>query len=109
MLTVMAVDFERIRELKLTAKWGIDNEEKKEAIFRLSQYGKEGLSAIQEILTVTAYDDIKQACIDAIKSLGRKRTKMIHKKENSSKNHKPSFTKRKKTNTNRKSPKYSHH
>jgi hypothetical protein len=86
MFTVMAVqDSESIRELKLTAKWGINNEEKKKAISELLQYGNEGASAIREILAVTSYADIKQACIDAIKSIARKQAETPHKVVNSSK------------------------
>jgi hypothetical protein len=65
-----STDSERIRQLKLTAKWSSDNYEKKKAISQLLQYGDGGLPAIQEILAITAYDDIRQACIDAISSLG---------------------------------------
>jgi hypothetical protein len=65
-----STDSERIRQLKLTAKWSSDNYEKKKAISQLLQYGDGGLPAIQEILVITAYDDIRQACIDAISSLG---------------------------------------
>jgi hypothetical protein len=81
-------DSESIRELKLTAKWGIDIEEKKKAISGLLQYGHEGTSAIREILAVTAYADVKQACIDAIKSIGRKQMQTLHKVDNSSKKRK---------------------
>jgi hypothetical protein len=79
---------ESIKELKLTAKWGIDNEEKKKAIFGLLQYGHEGASAIREILGVTAYADVKQACIDAIKSIGRKQMEAHHKEKNKGKKRK---------------------
>jgi hypothetical protein len=60
----------RIRELKLTAKWAPDNYEKKQAILQLLECGDEALPAIQEVLAITAYDDLKQTCIDAISSLG---------------------------------------
>jgi hypothetical protein len=63
-----------IKELKMTAKWSTDGSEKKGAILELLQYGNNGLLAIQEILSVTAYDDIRQACIEAIKSIGKMQT-----------------------------------
>ncbi len=72
MLTPMsATDSDRIRELKMTAKWSTDGDEKKGAISELLQYGDKGILAIQEVLSVTVYDDVKQACIEAIKSIGR--------------------------------------
>jgi|SRR5581483_462100 len=76
MLTIMAdTDSERIRELKMTAKWSTDSNEKKGAISELLQYGDEGRLAIQEVLSVTAYDDVKQACLEAIRSIGRGQSK----------------------------------
>jgi len=65
-----AANSERIRQLKLTAKWSADNNEKKQAISQLINYGDMALPAIQEVLTITVYDDVKQACIEAIRSLG---------------------------------------
>lgn len=64
-------DGEKIKELKLAAKWATDSAEKKKAIAELSKYGREALPAIEEVLGVTAYDDVKAACIEAIKSAGR--------------------------------------
>lgn len=72
MLTIMAdTDSERVRELKMTAKWSPDGDEKKGAISELLRYGDQGVLAIQEVLSVTAYDDVKQACLEAIRSIGR--------------------------------------
>ncbi len=72
MLALMAnPDSDRIRELKMAAKWSTDGDEKKSAISELLQYGDEGISAIQEVLSVTAYEDVKQACLEAIRSIGR--------------------------------------
>jgi len=72
MLTLMAsTDSDRIRELKMTAKWSTDGDEKKNAISQLLRYGDEGKFAIQEVLSVTAYDDVKEACIEAIRSIGK--------------------------------------
>lgn len=64
-------DGEKIKELKLAAKWSTDSAEKKKAIAELSKYGREALPAIEEVLGVTAYDDVKAACLEAIKSAGR--------------------------------------
>src|SRR5438067_2728625 len=76
MLTIMAdTNSDRIKELKMTAKWSTDSAEKKGAISELLQYGDEGILAIQEVLSVTVYDDIKQACLEAIKSIGRAQSK----------------------------------
>ena len=61
----------RIRELKLTAKWSADSNEKKKAVLQLMRYGNEARPAIEEVLGITVYDDVKQACLNAIKSLGR--------------------------------------
>jgi hypothetical protein len=65
-------DSERIRQLKLAAKWSSDNDEKRQAISQLLEFGGRALPAIQEILAVTAYDEIRQACLEAISELGRK-------------------------------------
>lgn len=41
----------------------------KNAVTKLSARGAEALPSLEEILSVTAYDDVKAACIDAIKSV----------------------------------------
>jgi hypothetical protein len=61
-----------VSELKETAKWSRDQGEKKIAIKELSARGGNGLAALEEILNVTAYDEIKTACIEAIKSAKEK-------------------------------------
>jgi len=58
-------------ELKEAAKWSSNPQEMKDAISKLSARGAEALPSLEEILSVTAYDDIKSACIDAIKSAKR--------------------------------------
>ncbi len=60
-----------IKELKLTAKWSVDSNEKKKAILQLLRYGDEARPAIEEVLSITAYNDVKQACLNVISSLGR--------------------------------------
>jgi hypothetical protein len=78
---MVLADSQMIRELKETAKWGMDKE-KKRAILALANYGKEGVSAIHEVLDVTVYPEIKQACIEAIKSVGNPRAKAVQKRSN---------------------------
>ena len=56
-------------ELKEKAKWSSDPEEKKAAIKELSTHGDNAISALQEIMSITAYEDIKSACAEAIKSM----------------------------------------
>jgi hypothetical protein len=58
-------------ELKEKAKWSSDPEEKKAAIKELSTYGENAISELQEIMNITAYEDIKNACAEAIKSMRR--------------------------------------
>ena len=60
-------------ELKEKAKWSSDPEEKKAAIKELSTHGDNAISALQEIMSITAYEDIKNACAEAIKSMRRAR------------------------------------
>jgi hypothetical protein len=56
-------------ELKEKAKWSSDPEEKKAAIKELSTHGENAISELQEIMNITAYEDIKRACVAAIKSM----------------------------------------
>lgn len=56
-------------ELKEKAKWSSDPEEKKAAIKELSTHGENAISELQEIMSITAYEDIKSACAEAIKSM----------------------------------------
>jgi hypothetical protein len=56
-------------ELKENAKWSSDPEEKKTAIKELSNRGEDAISELQEIMSITAYEDIKNACAEAIMSI----------------------------------------
>lgn len=56
-------------ELKERAKWSRDLAEKKTAIKELSSHGDMALPALDEILSITAYDEIKAACMEAIKAI----------------------------------------
>jgi tetratricopeptide (TPR) repeat protein len=55
--------------LKEKAKWSSDSEGKKAAIKKLSTLGEDAISELQEIMSITAYEDIKNACAEAIKSM----------------------------------------
>jgi len=56
-------------DLKEKAKWSSDSEEKKTAIKELSTHGENAIFELQEIMNITAYEDIKNACAEAIKSI----------------------------------------
>ena len=55
--------------LKEKAKWSTYPEEKKTAIEELSDHGEDAMSELQEIMRTTAYEDIKNACAEAIMSI----------------------------------------
>lgn len=56
-------------DLKEKAKWSTYPEEKKAAIEELSDHGEDAMSELQEIMRTTAYEDIKNACEEAIMSI----------------------------------------
>jgi hypothetical protein len=56
-------------ELKEKAKWSTVPEESKAAIKELSNHGEDAMSELQEIMRITAYEDIKNACAEAIMSI----------------------------------------
>jgi hypothetical protein len=65
----MASTDDKFWELKESAKWSLDVNERKQAIRQLAAaYGPEAIQSIAEIRDVSAYDEIKQACIEAIKA-----------------------------------------
>jgi hypothetical protein len=66
-------------ELKEKAKWSSDPEEKKAAIKELSTHGENAISELQEIMSITAYEDIKSACAEAIKSMRDRNNVEVHK------------------------------
>lgn len=43
--------------------------EKKAAIKELSTHGEDAIYELQEIMNITAYEDIRNACVEAIKSM----------------------------------------
>lgn len=65
----MSDDRMTLFELKEKAKWSSDPEEKKAAIKELSTRGENALSELQEIMNITAYEDIRNACAEAIRSI----------------------------------------
>jgi hypothetical protein len=56
-------------ELKEKAKWSTVPEESKAAIKELSNHGDDAMSELQEVMRITAYEDIKNACAEAIMSI----------------------------------------
>lgn len=62
-------------ELKEKAKWSRDPEEMKTAIKELSTRGHIAVPSLQEILNVTAYDEVRMACIEAIRIIGAEKSK----------------------------------
>ena len=69
-LSVMANhDRMTLFELKEKTKWSPYPEEKKAAIKEISNHGDEAISELQEIMRISAYEDIKNACAEAIMSI----------------------------------------
>jgi hypothetical protein len=56
-------------ELKEKAKWARDSQERKLAITGMISHGAVAVSSLEEIFNVSIYEDIRAACIDAIKSI----------------------------------------
>jgi hypothetical protein len=63
---------ESLWELKETAKWARNSGEKKAAINALSARGEKTLSSLEEMLAVTAYDDVRSVCAEAIRSVKKR-------------------------------------
>jgi hypothetical protein len=80
----MSDDKTTLFELKEKAKWSSDPEEKKAAIKELSTRGENAISELQEIMTITAYEDIKNACAEAIKSMRQARNNKVEVNKTSS-------------------------
>jgi hypothetical protein len=83
---VLAAVDDKFWELKESAKWSLDVNERKHAIRQLAEsYGPEATQSIAEIRDISAYDDIKKVCIEAIKAAsirrpGEKTNKSLPKK-----------------------------
>lgn len=56
-------------DLKEKAKWSHDLAEKKAAIKELSTKGLNAIPQLEEILNISAYEDIKIACAEAIRAI----------------------------------------
>ena len=67
-------DKSTVYELKETAKWSHNAEEKKAAIKELSTRGPSAIPQLEEILSITAYEEIRLACAEAIRAIGETRT-----------------------------------
>jgi hypothetical protein len=55
--------------IKHRAKWSHSIREKKEAIKELSFHGEKAIPYLEEILNVTTYDEVRNACAEAIKAI----------------------------------------
>jgi hypothetical protein len=71
---VMARHADAVWELKESAKWSLDLEERKRAIKQLAGYGPEAIQSIVEIKEVSAYEAIREACIEAIRAAASQKT-----------------------------------
>jgi hypothetical protein len=80
----MSDDRMTLFELKEKAKWSSDPEERKAAIKELSTHGENAISELQEIASITAYEDIKNACAEAIKSVRVRKGVEVNKTSSSS-------------------------
>lgn len=55
-------------ELKEKAKWSNSIQERKAAVSELSAFGEKTVPLLEEIMNVTAYEEIRAACMEAIKA-----------------------------------------
>lgn len=70
-----------IHELKEMAKWSRSQQEMKTAINELAARGEIALPVLEEILNVTAHEDIKATCIEAIKAVKGKKEREEEKED----------------------------
>lgn len=63
------------------AKWSRSQQEMKTAINELAARGEIALPVLEEILSVTAHEDIKAACIEAIKAVKGKKERVEEKED----------------------------
>lgn len=93
-------------ELKESAKWSLDVNERRRAIRQMANtYGKEAIQSIAEIRNVAAYDEIRNACIEAIKQAARgKAPKSLQAKAASKSGRKARNNARKRTSKKRTNP-----
>lgn len=67
----MLVDQDRLHELKEDAKWASSVDGQIRAVRELGALGEAALPSLEEVLQVSVRDEIKQCCIEAIRSLAR--------------------------------------
>lgn len=82
----MSDDKMTLFELKEKAKWSTDPEEKKAAIKELSTRRENAISELQDIMNITAYEDIRNACAEAIKSLQARKSVEVNETSSSTAN-----------------------
>ena len=67
------------------AKWSRSQQEMKTAINELAARGEIALPVLEEILNVTAHEDIKATCIEAIKAVKGKKEREEEKEDDDEK------------------------
>ncbi len=67
----MLVNQDRLRQLKEDAKWASSIESQVKAVRELGSLGEAARPLLEEVLQVSARDEIRQSCVEAIKKLGR--------------------------------------
>lgn len=70
---MMARPGDAVWELKESAKWSLDLNDRKRAIKLLASYGPGAIQSIAEIRDVSAYEEIRKACIEAIRAAARQK------------------------------------
>lgn len=61
----------KIWELKEEAKWAPNVEKQMEAIRKLGAFGPEAVTPLEEILSISARNEVRLCCIDAMKSISQ--------------------------------------
>ena len=70
-VTTLGIREETLWELKQAAKWSLGIDERRHAIETMARTYREGaIHALLEIKDTVVHDEIRQACMDAIKSVG---------------------------------------
>jgi hypothetical protein len=88
---------DRFWELKEAAKWSLDVKERKKSISMLADYyGPAAVQSIAEIRDVAAYDEIKRACIEAIRAVSSGTAARKTRRSNEAKSKKRNKSKKKK-------------
>jgi hypothetical protein len=69
MMASSSEDRLKIVQLKEEAKWAQNLEDMKRAVAELANYGEKAVPMLDEIKYVTVHEDVKSACIEAIKRI----------------------------------------